>query len=217
MAQLSLDSKTLGVAIYGMWLTAVIHYGEHVWFFFGFKKYISIYIYIHIFLLNLYIGWWNFPSHGLRNWGNLSFYSFPSALSDGHLMTMSCLGTTNWFGLAGCPADTSAWRTLPDGGLEVSGINQGFAGVWFPITPWFMLCGIFPWLGEHTLRTHSDTVMYVCNSSYVWIRFFLFLNDLHDEYINLYIYMWFISLYTYICALYVLQGAVTHIYIYIYK
>ena len=87
------------------------------------KKYIYILIY---FLLYLYIGWWNFPSHGVRNWGNLSFYSFPSALSDGHLMTMSCLGTTNWFGLAGCPADTSAWRTLPDGGLEVSWINQGF-------------------------------------------------------------------------------------------
>ena len=149
MAQLSLDSKTLGVAIYGMWLTAVIHYGEHVWIFFGFKKiYISIYIYIHIFLLYLYIGWWNFPSHGLRNWGNLSFYSFPSALSDGHLMTMSCLGTTNWFGLAGCPADTSAWRTLADGGLEVSGINQGFAGVWFPITPWFMLCGNLSLVGR---------------------------------------------------------------------
>ena len=48
---------------------------------------------------------------------------------------------------------------------------------------------IFPWLGKHTLRTHSDPVMYVCNSSYVWIRFFLFLNDLHDEYINLYIYI----------------------------
>lgn len=86
----------------------------------------KIYLYTHIFLLYLYIGWWNFPSHGVRNWGILSFYSFPSALSDGHLMTMSCLGTTNWFGLAGCPADTSAWRTLPDGGLEVSWINQGF-------------------------------------------------------------------------------------------
>ena len=119
-------------------------------FFLASKKYIYIYIYIytHIFLLYLYIGWWNFPSHGLRNWGNLSFYSFPSALSDGHLMTMSCLGTTNWFGLAGCPADTSAWRTLPDGGLEVSGINQGFAGVWFPITPWFMLCGNLSLVGR---------------------------------------------------------------------
>ena len=76
---------------------------------------------------------------------------------------------------------------------------------------------IFPWLGEHTLRTHSDPVMYVCNSSYVWIRFFLFLNDLHDEYINLYIYICdlFLYIHTYVHCMY-FKGLL-HIYIYINK
>ena len=75
---------------------------------------------------------------------------------------------------------------------------------------------IFPWLGKHTLRTHSDPVMYVCNSSYVWIRFFLFLNDLHDEYINLYIYIYdlFLYIHTYVHCMY-FKGLL-HIYIYIY-
>ena len=157
-------------------------------------------------------------SHGVRNWGKLSFYSFPSALSDGYLMAMSMLRHNKliWIGWMSrgyiSVEEVARWRF--GGILDKPGLRRGVVSNHSMVhVMWKSFLG---WANIHLEHMPTLLFMYatvlMCGFDF-FFSWMIYMTS-KSSYVCIYIYM--ISFFPYICVLYVLQGDVTHTYTYIY-